>query len=98
MSGDLAQMYGLANLDSLTVKRQRTLPAACKVYELINFASETATHRANPAGARVLQAFLGELVSSEYDLEGTAEHFGDWQDFFIGHEATTDTLASLARR
>src|SRR5262249_32647936 len=72
MTGDLSRIYGLANVDSLSAKRQRTLPAACKVYDLLNFASELATHRADEAGNRTLQAFIGELVSGEYDLEGTA--------------------------
>ncbi len=98
LTGDLTQMYGLANLDTLSVKRQRTLPAACKVYDLLNFASEAATHHATPAGNRTLQAFLGDLISSEYDLEGTADHLSDWRDFFIGNQETTQTLADLHGR
>ena len=98
MTGDLSQIYGLANLDALTVKRQRTLPAACKVYDLLNFVSEVATHHSTEAGNRALSACIGDLISSEYDLEGTAEQMTDWRDFFIGHEATTDTLASLHTR
>src|SRR5205807_5752872 len=95
LTGDLAQSYGLANLDALSVKRQRTLPAGCKVYDLLNFASELATHHASDDGQRSLQAFIGGVVGNEYDLEGTAEHFSDWRDFFVGHEATTGTLAAL---
>src|SRR6202011_2937734 len=59
MTGDLSQIYGLANLDTLSAKRQRTLPTACKVYDLLNFASEVATHHATPAGERALQAYIG---------------------------------------
>lgn len=95
LTGDLSQVYGLANLDVLSVKRQRTLPAACKVYDLLNFASEMATHHAAPEGSRALNAYLGDLIASEFDLEGTAEHFSDWRDFFIGHADTTATLTSL---
>ena len=87
MTGDLSHIYGLVNLDAISAKRQRTLPAACKVYDLLNFASEVATHHATPAGERALQAYIGDLISGEYDLEGTVEHFDDWQDFFIGKEA-----------
>ena len=75
MSGDLSGIYGLANLDALTVKRQRTLPAACRVYDLLNFASEVATHHATEIGHRAVQAFLGDLISGEYDLEGTVDQF-----------------------
>jgi hypothetical protein len=98
MSGDLTSIYGMANLDALSIKRQRTLPAACKVYDLLNFASEVATHHADEMGARSCQAYIGDLISGEYDLEGTCEQFGDWRDFFIGSDATATTLADLTKR
>lgn len=98
LTGDLTQAYGLVNLDALSVKRQRTLPAPCKVYDLLNFASELATHHADAGGARQLQAYLGDLISGEYDLEGTSDHFGHWRDFFVANDATTSTLAALNRR
>jgi hypothetical protein len=98
MTGDLSRIYGLANMDALSVKRQRTLPAACRVYDVLNFASEVATHHATDMGNRLVQAFLGDLISAEYDLEGTVDQFSDWRDFFIGSASTTDTLAHLNHR
>jgi hypothetical protein len=98
MTGDLNQIYGLTNLDTLSVKRQRTLPAACKVYDLLNFASEVATHHADESGHRFAQAYIGDLISGEYDLEGTVDQFSDWRDFFIGHDDTTATLADMHKR
>ena len=95
MTGDLSQIYGLANLNSLSIKRQRTLPTACRTYDLINFATEVATHHATESGNRSLQAYVGDLISHEYDLEGTAEQFADWRDFFIGSSATTETLVEM---
>ena len=89
MAGDLTNIYGLANMDMLSAKRQRTLPAACRVYDLVNFASELATHHAKPEGGRKLQAYIGDLVSGEYDLEGTADQFADWKDFFVDGSART---------
>jgi hypothetical protein len=82
-TGNLNEIYGLANLDALSLKRQRILPARCRVYDLINFASETATHHATPGGSRAMQAYIGSLISDEYDMEGTAEAVGDFNDFFI---------------
>ena len=82
-TGDVTRLYGLANLDSLSSKRQKTLPVNCKVYELLNFATEVATHYAKPDQARRLHAWTGELVSGEYDLEGTADQYGDFKDFFV---------------
>lgn len=98
MTGDLSRIYGLASIDTLSAKRQRTLPTACKVYDLINFASEVATHHADEAGNRTLQAYLGELISGEYDLEGTADQFSDWRDFFVGSGDTAQTMADMNRR
>ena len=98
MTGDLQRIYGMANLDALSVKRQRTLPAACKVYDLLNFSSEVATHHADAIGGRMMQAYLGDLISGEYDLEGTVDQFGDWRDFFVGSGATAETLADLNRQ
>lgn len=98
MAGNLTQTYGLTNLDTLSVKRQRTLPAACKIYDLLNFASEVATHHAGETGNRTLQAYIGELISGEYDLENTADQFNDWRDFFLGSEEANETLTSLHKR
>lgn len=83
LTGNLHEMYGLANLDALSVKRQRVLPARCRVYDLINFASEVATHHVDPQGNRLMQAFIGGLISDEYDMEGTADSLTDFQDFFL---------------
>lgn len=90
--GDLHRSYGLANLDALSNKRQATLPSGAKMYDMINFLSETATHRATPAGQRVLQAHIGDLVSAEYDLEGTVDRYGDWREFLISDSTASQNL------
>jgi hypothetical protein len=83
LCGDLHALYGLANLESLSVKRQRMLPARCRVYDLLNFASEIATHRASAESRPRLQAYIGTLVSDEFDLEGTAEKVPEFKDLFL---------------
>lgn len=93
LGGNLYDLYGLANLDALSLKRQRVLPARCRVYDLLNFASEAATHHVTEAGNRVLQAYLGGLISEEYDLEGTAESAAEFSDFFIATPGTTPALS-----
>lgn len=98
MSGDISRIYGLTNLDSLSVKRQKTLPAACKVYDLLNFVTETASHHSTAYGDRALQVFVGDIISNEYDLEGTVDHFSDWRDFFIGDEKAAETMEQINRQ
>jgi hypothetical protein len=83
MTGDPAESYGLANLDALSAKRQRTLPVNCTVYDAINFATEVATHHARPGGSRRLNGFVGTTISEEYDMEGTKDRFGEFADFLV---------------
>ena len=82
MVGDYESRYGLASIEALSVKRQRMLQASCRVYDLINFATEIATHHAPPMAAGRLQAWLGSTITEEYDLEGTATNVPDFVDLF----------------
>ena len=83
LTGRIHQFYGLTNVDTLPVRRQRLLPVKCRVYDLLNFAGEVATHAAGPADARSLQAWLGTTLAEEFDLEGTAETVGEFGDLFL---------------
>ncbi|TWU20568.1 hypothetical protein Pla52o_44460 [Novipirellula galeiformis] len=94
LAGDLSELYGLANLEALSDKRRRILPSKARVYDLINFASEVATHHALPEGAKRLQAHIGSLISDEYDLEGTAQGAPDFDAFFI-EDASAGVRQSL---
>lgn len=85
MSGNLNELYGLANLDALSSKRQRVLPSRCRVYDLLNFASEVATHHTDGGGNRALQAYIGSLISEEYDMEGTATTGDEFADLFVAN-------------
>jgi hypothetical protein len=94
LTGDTTRLYGLANLDSLSIKRQRTLPVDCTVYDAINFATEVATHYAQPDAARRLNAWVGTLVSNEYDMEGTRDQFDEFADFHIGAKLANQMTGS----
>lgn len=83
MTGGLNRIYGLANLEALTQKRQRILPGKCRIYDLLNFASELATHHVDETDQRHLQAYIGTLISDEYDMEGTAQTATEFSDFFV---------------
>jgi hypothetical protein len=83
LTGRINQFYGLTNVDTLPVRRQRLLPVKCRVYDLLNFAGEVATHATGPEDARSLQAWLGTTLAEEFDLEGTAESVGEFGDLFL---------------
>ena len=88
IGGRPVERYGLANLEALTPKRQRVLPTECRVYDLLNFASELATHHARPQARQALQGYLGTVVSGEYDLEDSANEMKEFGDFFATAPAT----------
>jgi hypothetical protein len=82
-TGDLRAIYGVAQMDSISKKKMRTLPTKAKVYDLINFATETATHCLKPDGSRQLNSYCGDLISQEYDLETSCSIFPEFGDFNI---------------
>lgn len=69
--------------NDMTFKRRRSMPVQCKVYDLINFATEVSTHFVGPEAARRLQGWVGEILSGEYDLEGSYDRFTEFKDMFI---------------
>jgi hypothetical protein len=81
--GDIYGQYGVANFDAITEKKLRLLPAKCKVYDLLNLASEVATHRSTGTQSMALQAWLGGTISEEYDLEGTSDKKEDFEGVFV---------------
>jgi hypothetical protein len=97
LTGDVSHLYGIANPDALSVKRQRSLPTKAKVYDLINFVSEIATHHAKEEGARAAQVWLGTLISGEYDLENSCDAFDSFQDFFIERKLDGESAMDLQR-
>jgi hypothetical protein len=94
MTGDISKLYGLANVDALSPKRQRSLPVKCTVYDLMNFATEVATHYAKASGSRSLQGWLGNLIVTEYDMEGTKDRFADFADFHIDSKLSVGLTGS----
>jgi hypothetical protein len=88
LTGRIQEFYGLTNLDTLPARRQRLLPVKCRVYDLINFASEVATHVAEPADSRLLQSWIGSTLAEEFDLEGTADQAKEFADLLLEGGAT----------
>ncbi len=88
MTGDAQRLYGVASLDALSMKRKKTLPVKCSVFDLVNFATEVSSHFATPSAARALQGWLGSLITEEYDLEGTRDRVESFADFHIDSKIT----------
>lgn len=82
-TGDMVSKYGLVNIEALSESRQRVLPSKATVYDLLNFVSEVSTHKAKGNDRGALQATIGQLLATDYDLEGSAEEITDFDDFFM---------------
>ena len=80
--GDLPGIYGVTSLEGITSKRRRLLPSRARVYDLLNYASEIATHHAPPLAANRLSAWIGSTIVDEYDLEGSANEASDFEALF----------------
>ena len=62
--------YGVTDLSNIGVKKRSLLPVGCSVSDLLNFASELATHHADMLKTSApLQAFSGTLLAKGFDLE-----------------------------
>lgn len=97
MTGDVSRLYGLANLDAISAKRQRALPVKCTVYDMLNLATEVATHYAGSVdGGRQLQAWVGSTISGEYDMENTRDRFAEFDDFHVTAKMETGLTGSHA--
>lgn len=79
LTGFVQKQYGIANPESIATKKQMLLPTKVRVSELIDFATEIATHHSKPYEADRLNAWVGSMLCSEYDLEGSAK--GDVKEF-----------------
>ena len=62
--------YGVTDLTNIGQKKRPLLPVGCSVADLLNFASELATHHAELLKPEsTLQSFAGTLLSKGFDLE-----------------------------
>lgn len=81
-----SERVGLASANGLSKKRQAQVPMGCTVFDLINFATEVTTHhRGAIAGAadRRIQAWVGDMISHDYDQENQGDGPVDGRDYYL---------------
>lgn len=82
-SGNVLYNYGVTDLRELG-KKAKILPANCTIYDLMNVITEAVTHKftekEHAKDANRLNSLIGELLSTEYDLEGTKSKFSEFKD------------------
>ncbi len=88
----LGNPYKQYNADPhlMSHKRQRTLPVTCKIYDMLNFATELATHHVSESAARQLQIWVGGMLATpDFDLEESCDQFTDWRELFFSTQQAT---------
>ena len=84
LTGFVQKQYGIANPESIATKKQMLLPTKVRVSELIDFATEIATHHSKQYESDRLNAWVGTMLCSEYDLEGSANgKIKEFKDFHL---------------
>jgi len=79
MVGDLPGLYGVASMAAISPKRRRLLPTRVRVYDLINFSTEVASHHAAQPAAMKLHAWASTLIADEFDLENSADQVAEFE-------------------
>jgi len=74
LAGNPLDEFGFASSGEVTSKKAKLLRTKTTMYDLLNFASEIATHHMKALGARNrLYGWIGNTVCEEYNLENTVE-------------------------
>ena len=82
--GESLGNYGLAGWEELSSRRAKAIPVRSTIYDLFNFASEASTHQFKGRNARNrLNAWIGETLQGEYDLEDSVSTFPEYRDYFL---------------
>lgn len=84
MAGNMMGLYGVTGFNEPSTKRSRFLPVKCTVYDLVNFATEVASHHLTTQRARVrMHAWVGDLITRDFDLANTTKTAPNFADILI---------------
>ena len=76
--------YGVTDLSNIGMKKRALLPVGCSVADLLNFASELATHHSELLKPEsTLQTFAGTVLSKGFDLEDLYPNARRTSDFYL---------------
>ena len=77
--------YGVTDLANIGLKKRPLLPVGCSVADLLNFASELATHHADLLKPEsTLHTFAGTVLSKGFDLEDLYPNSLRASGFYLG--------------
>ena len=77
--------YGVTDLANIGQKKRPLLPVGCSVADLLNFASELASHHAELLKPEsTLHSFAGTVLSKDFDLEDLYPNAVRTSNFYLG--------------
>ena len=77
--------YGVTDLTNIGQKKRPLLPVGCSVADLLNFASELASHHAELLKPEsTLHSFAGTVLSKDFDLEDLYPNAVRISNFYLG--------------
>ena len=77
--------YGVTDLTNIGQKKRPLLPVGCSVADLLNFASELASHHAELLKPEsTLHSFAGTVLSKDFDLEDLYPNAVRTSNFYLG--------------
>ena len=83
LCGEPLQLWGVTSSDSLSKNQAKNLPIWNDLYSLIKYAGEAATHQLLTSPAKeIIQRWIGQKLTTTYDLEGTKEIYEDFSSFY----------------
>ena len=97
LCGDPLSFYGLSAREELSTRKAKSIPVQATVYDLMNFGSEAATHHLHRRVAKDrVNAWIGQRIVGEFDLESTVDIFPDYADYFLNNPTLAQTPESAS--
>ncbi|MBQ9335843.1 MAG: hypothetical protein IJS14_00920 [Lentisphaeria bacterium] len=99
IAGDPCRNYGITSLTNIPHKRRALLPVSCSVNDLLNFCSELSTHHKEILrSTNALDAEIGRMLASEFDLEDMYKNSRTARDFLLNGLELTNERTGLRSR
>jgi len=95
LAGHPLRHYGVSGINEMSSRVTRTVPVACTVYDIINYATEVGTHHTTiQSGRNRINGWVGELLTSEYDLENSCTTMPSFRDMWLNQTDWTGALVT----
>ena len=84
IAGNPCVRYGVTDIGAIGQRRRSLLPADCSVADLLNFATELASHHANAQkSTESVNGLVGSFYTSGFDLEDMYRSMRDAPAFML---------------